>query len=185
MGVADLQIKTKVRAVLSRHWIDLTRIGFDCCRGSVRFRGEIVLSEGHRCSSPGPLIDALEAEIKRIRGVKSVYLMGVTVAASSRAPSQESSGESDGIEATVSDLEIKSRVRGALTKHRLDLTALDFDCCKGSVSFRGRICFAEGHTPPESNVPLLEMLQMELKRIPGVRKVYFLGVKVPKSEPQE
>ena len=180
MAVPDLQIKTSVRSVLTRHWIDLTRIAFDCCRGSVRFRGEISLAEGRRCSSPGALLETLESEIKQIPGVKSVYLTGVTIAADSRAPVGVGSGESTGLELSVSDLEAKARVRSVLNKHRIDAAQVQFDCCKGTVTFRGRICFVDGTGPGDDGAPVLETLQAELKRIPGVRKVYFVGLKFGK-----
>lgn len=188
MAVPDLQIKTRVRSVLAKHWIDLTRIGFDCCRGSVRFRGEISLAQGRRCTSPSALLETLESEVRCIPGVKSVYLMGVTVAPTSCAPQQgESSEDSTGIELSVSDLEIKGRVRSVLAKHRVDPAQLEFDCCKGTLRFRGRICIAEGHPVRNSGVPFLETLESELKRIPGVGRVYFVGVKMAKDlrAPQE
>ena len=184
MAVADLQIKTRVRSILTRHWIDLTRVGIDCCRGSVRFRGEISLAEGHRCSSPVALLDTLESEIKQIPGVKSVYLVGVTVtvASDSRAPLDENSPEeSAGLELSVSDLELEGRVRAVLDKHRIDLSPVDFDCCKGTISFRGRICFVDGTELRDNSTPILEVLLVELKRIPGIRQVYFMGVKFGKA----
>ncbi len=177
MDVPDLQIKTQVRAVLTRHWIDLTRIGYDCCRGSVRFRGEISLVEGHHCSSPGALLEALESEIKRIPGVKSVYLVGVTVGIGPENDAEESTG----LELSVSDHELNRRVRAVLNRHRIDLAHVEFDCHKGTISFRGRICFLDGAESPNDGPSILDVLVIELKRIPGVRQVYFMGLKFGKA----
>ena len=78
MPKSDIEIKAKVRAVLSKHWVDLHRIGFDCCRGTVRFRGELSWIPGHEgATDEASLLEVLEAEIRRIRGVSKVYFLGV------------------------------------------------------------------------------------------------------------
>ena len=80
MSASDLQTKSRVRSILSRHWIDLGRIDFGCCKGTIRFRGELRLVEKRRAAVPlASLIETLEMEIKSIQTVKNVYFMGVTV----------------------------------------------------------------------------------------------------------
>ena len=182
LSVSDVELSRRVRAVLNKHWIDLTRIGYDCCRGAVCFSGEIALAEGHHCSSPGALIETLESEIKQISGVKSIYLVGVTIntapcARLYNAPSEESTK----LELTVSDLEIKQRVNAVLNKHRIDLAQVEFDCCKGTLSFKGRICFVDGARARGDGPAILDVLLVELKRIRGVRQVYFMGLKFGKA----
>ena len=68
-----------------------------------------------------------------------------------------------------------------LNEHRIDLSHLEFDCCKGIVSFRGRICFVDGTEARSDGPPFLEALLVELKCIRGVRQVYFMGLKFGKA----
>lgn len=171
MDVPDIQIKTRVRSVLARHWIDLNRLTFDCCRGSVRFHGEIALVEGHGGSSTASLLDTLEAEIKAVPGVKSVYFIGVTF-------DSDSEGERrDGLELSVSDLEITRRIRAVLKRLRIDLARLHLDCCRGSVCLRGDVVVGQGG-PQLDRGRLLESLELACRDVQGVRNFYLAGVRV-------
>lgn len=82
MGIEDVRISELVRRVLTRYWVDLTELRFSCTGGTLRFHG--TLRRQARPGSPPPpvtesIVDAITQEIRRLPGVKKVYLTGVTV----------------------------------------------------------------------------------------------------------
>jgi hypothetical protein len=78
MAISDIQIRGGIQAILARHCIDQGKLKFDCCKGVVRFRG--ILALGERATPLDPdhsLFESLEHEVRRVAGVKKVYLMNV------------------------------------------------------------------------------------------------------------
>ena len=76
MQVSDYEINAKVRSVLARHWVDTVQLRFGSFRGTVRLTGEL-----HRLGGQAQTEDQLtsnlsdiEQEIRRIRGVRNVYI---------------------------------------------------------------------------------------------------------------
>ncbi len=74
MEVSDSRIKSLVRAVFARHWIDLQKVEYRSIRGTVHVRGELCRLSGRASGVRDPsLLEAIEAELKRIPGVSRVY----------------------------------------------------------------------------------------------------------------
>lgn len=75
MGAEDFKINSKVRAVLARHWIDLTRLSFASVNGIVRLSGTLrrMSSESGEKHFSGQNIDKIETEILAIKEVKRAY----------------------------------------------------------------------------------------------------------------
>jgi hypothetical protein len=75
MATSDQEINRGVRGVLSRHWVDLTATNFASRQGVVRLMGEL-RRIGPRCeeSLESTNIVALDAELRRLRGVRRVHL---------------------------------------------------------------------------------------------------------------
>ena len=73
MSGLDLELNCGVRAVLSRHWIDLTKTSFFARKGHVRLGGEVkVLGDARKKESTADALKATEAEIRRLRDVQTV-----------------------------------------------------------------------------------------------------------------
>ena len=74
MEVSDSRIKSLVKAVFARHWIDLQKIEYRSIRGTVHVRGELRQLSGRTSSvRDSSLLEAIETELKRIPGVNQVY----------------------------------------------------------------------------------------------------------------
>ena len=70
------------------------------------------------------------------------------------------------------DMRIVGRVRGVLGKHFLDMDELHMSCAKGIVRIIGafrRLAQLEESMPMTDKT--LHILEMEIKRIPGVTRV--------------
>jgi hypothetical protein len=74
MSQSDQEINRGVRSVLSRNWLDLSKTNFASRRGIVRLMGELrrLGAESSKPLEPHNL-DALDSEIKRLRGVDRVH----------------------------------------------------------------------------------------------------------------
>lgn len=73
MSVQDLELNSGVRSVLSRHWIDLTKTSFFARKGHVHLGGEVaLLGAGGEKEGTAEMLKATEAEIRRLRDVKTV-----------------------------------------------------------------------------------------------------------------
>ena len=74
MAHSDQEINCGVRSVLSRHWVDLSKTNFASRRGIVRLMGELrrLGAESSKPLEPQNL-EALDSEIKRLRGVDRVH----------------------------------------------------------------------------------------------------------------
>ena len=61
--------------MLAKHWINLQRLKFGSFRGTVRFSGELCYLGAHSGNrSEAAQLEELEREVKRLEGVKRVYL---------------------------------------------------------------------------------------------------------------
>ena len=78
MPTTDLQINSKIRAILARHWVDAERLQFRTTAGTVRFHG-VIARQGFFTFSDvdTSLVEILINEIQRISGVQKVYFTGV------------------------------------------------------------------------------------------------------------
>ena len=73
MSVPDLELNSGVRSVLNRHWIDLTKTSFYARKGHVHLGGEVaVIGAGKESAGTAEALKATEAEIRRLRDVKTV-----------------------------------------------------------------------------------------------------------------
>ena len=73
MEVSDSRIKSLVKAVFARHWIDLQKIEYRSIRGTVHVRGELCRLSGRASVRDRSLFEVIESEIKRIPGVKGIH----------------------------------------------------------------------------------------------------------------
>jgi len=75
MTVSDHEINRGVRGVLTRHWVDLSSTNFASRKGVVRLVGELRRMGSDPASSlESTNIVAIDAELRRIRGVQRVHL---------------------------------------------------------------------------------------------------------------
>ncbi|MDD4869079.1 MAG: hypothetical protein PHR77_00865 [Kiritimatiellae bacterium] len=73
MSHADLDINRGIRTVLVKHWIDLGRLSVRSSDGKVWIRGALLRIAGVNEELSAPIVDAMFAEIKRIKNVRQVY----------------------------------------------------------------------------------------------------------------
>jgi len=74
----DLDINSKIRAILTRHWIDADRLRFRTTAGTVRFHGTLARQGSLMvCDVEATLIEVLINEIRHVPGVQKVYFTGV------------------------------------------------------------------------------------------------------------
>ena len=68
----DLDINRGVRRILVKHWIDLGRISVRSQQGRVLLRGRLLRITGTKGALTTPIVEAMFADMKRIRGAKQV-----------------------------------------------------------------------------------------------------------------
>lgn len=72
---SDAQIRAELRAVMTRHRLDLSKTSFLCTRGVVRMTGEL---QRLRAYGNHPVVSSdvelLEQDLARVRGVVRVYI---------------------------------------------------------------------------------------------------------------
>jgi hypothetical protein len=73
MSQADLDINRCVRTVLVKHWIDLGRLSVRSNDGKLYIRGSLQRIAGVNEELTSPIVDAMFADIKRIKNVRQVY----------------------------------------------------------------------------------------------------------------
>ena len=72
-SISDAQIRVGLRAVLTRHRIDVNRVTLTCSKGIVRLLGELhPQGMGVGTISPNEL-ESLELEIAQVSGIERVY----------------------------------------------------------------------------------------------------------------
>ena len=80
MPTIDLQINSKIRAILARHWVDAEKLQFRTTGGTVRFHGVLARQGSFAgCEVDATLVEVLISEIRRISGVQKVYFTGVEI----------------------------------------------------------------------------------------------------------
>ena len=80
MPTTDLQINSRIRAILARHWVDAEKLQFRTTGGTVRFHGVLARQGSFAgCEVDTTLVEVLISEIRRTPGVQKVYFTGVEV----------------------------------------------------------------------------------------------------------
>jgi hypothetical protein len=75
MKVSDIRINSLVKSVLTKHWVDVHKIKLDYFGGTIRLSGEICpIGTGARRRLDPYTVELIESEIRRVPGVKRVYL---------------------------------------------------------------------------------------------------------------
>ncbi len=73
-NLSDTQIRSRLRSIVAKHWIDLQKTNFTCTKGIVRMTGELHHTGG---SSSIPVdktkIENLEHDLSRTKGVQRVH----------------------------------------------------------------------------------------------------------------
>ena len=82
----------------------------------------------------------------------------------------------------TNDLQIDSRIRAILAGHWIDTQKLHFWTNGGTVRFSGVIVRHASCPACDVDMTVVEVLMNEIRRTPGVRRVYFTGVKVEKRK---
>lgn len=73
----------------------------------------------------------------------------------------------------MSDFRANSRIRSVLARHWVDLQKLRFGAFRGTVRLSGELCHLGSGRFGSSEAVKLESLEQDMRRIPGVRHVYF------------
>lgn len=76
----------------------------------------------------------------------------------------------------LSDAHINSRVRGVFARHWIDLQKVQFASSRGAVRISGELCFLDSEDDEdgaECTRARREILEYEIKRIRGVKRVHF------------
>ena len=73
----------------------------------------------------------------------------------------------------ASDFRTNALIRQVLARHWIDIQELHFGSFRGTVRFSGKLCHANGRLLDDGGPGLLEGLEAEIRRIDGVRAVYF------------
>jgi hypothetical protein len=73
MSQIDLDINRGVRTILVKHWIDLGRLSVRSSDGKVWIRGALLRIAGVNEELSAPIVEAMFAEIKRIKNVRQIY----------------------------------------------------------------------------------------------------------------
>ncbi len=72
--LSDTQIRSRLRSIIAKHWIDLQKTSFTCTKGIVRMTGELHHTGG---SAAVPVdrskIESMEADLHRTKGVQRVH----------------------------------------------------------------------------------------------------------------
>jgi len=79
------------------------------------------------------------------------------------------------------DVRISEQVRRVLTRHWIDLTDLRFSCTRGVLRFFGTLRRVPNEEKLRLTENLLEMISHEIRRLPGVEKVYFANVQLEET----
>jgi hypothetical protein len=82
---------------------------------------------------------------------------------------------------THSDFRTNAALRQVLARHFVDLAAVRFGSFRGTVRFNGRLTHVSGRPFVISDRSLLEAVEADVKRIPGVRAVFFDLTNWPKD----
>ncbi len=68
-------IKTRIRSILTRHWLNPNQVTIICTSGAVRLSGTLrKLPGAPREEVNEQLVAVIEAEIRQLKGVKRVHM---------------------------------------------------------------------------------------------------------------
>lgn len=76
----------------------------------------------------------------------------------------------------VADFRINSLVKSILVKHWVDLQKIQYDTHRGNVYLRGELSQLKRRNTGEFELSLFEVIESEMRRIRGVRKVYCINL---------
>ena len=75
MNVSDTEIRSEVRSLLNRQRLDLQKLQIRVTGGTLRLGGELTfLGGGSGVAVPVGIVEGLEQDLKRVRGVKRTHL---------------------------------------------------------------------------------------------------------------
>jgi hypothetical protein len=74
---------------------------------------------------------------------------------------------------SVSDFKINTKVRAVLVKHWIDTQALKFGSFRGTVRLTGELFVLGDRISKNFDGAKLEAIESEVRRIPGVSRVYL------------
>ena len=75
MDVSPGEIKTRVRSILTRHWLDVNKITIIVGTGTVRLAGTLQKLPGAQWGqSTQHLLEVLDGEIRGLKGVTRVHV---------------------------------------------------------------------------------------------------------------
>jgi|ETNmetMinimDraft_26_1059896.scaffolds.fasta_scaffold91665_2 hypothetical protein len=75
IGIDDIEISRRVRAVLANNWIDLGKITICTVRGAVYVRGVLAQIQQPAGTLDAACVDTIVDELKRIDGVERLSLI--------------------------------------------------------------------------------------------------------------
>lgn len=75
----------------------------------------------------------------------------------------------------IADWEINSRIRAELIKRRIDMRRVEVMTTGGVVYIKGRLGFRLSSKTKQEDIPqILEKLEIDLRRMPGVKGIKIL-----------
>ena len=74
---------------------------------------------------------------------------------------------------SASDFIVNSQIRSVLARHWIDLQKIKFGCFKGTVRLSGELLPLGSRSAKDFETSMMEKLEMDLRRIRGVIRVYY------------
>lgn len=72
-----------------------------------------------------------------------------------------------------SNLKLNAAIRSLLASQWIDLQRIRFATVHGTVRFYGELCYLGAHRGNRSEASRIENLEQQVRRLKGIRKVYF------------
>jgi hypothetical protein len=82
----------------------------------------------------------------------------------------------------IIDLQINAKIRAILARHWIDAERLHFRISSGTVRFHGVLARIGSFAVCDVDTTFVETLVDEIRRAPGVQKVYFTGVEIERRK---
>ena len=73
----------------------------------------------------------------------------------------------------VTDIRINSMVRAVIARNWIDLQRLRYGSFRGTVRISGTLCYLGARASQNFDPGKLEVLESEIRRIPGAKRIYF------------
>ena len=83
---------------------------------------------------------------------------------------------------SVTDMRVTCQIKAILTRHWIDQRELNVSVHGGSVRLRGEMRRLASHRHGSFDISWLTEVVAQVRRVPGVKKVYFLDVKLEDPE---